>query len=363
MRHAQLRISKKNLLHNFNFFRSKLSSSTKLLVLVKANGYGLGDVEIAKLSQEFGADYLGVAFPCEGIKLKKAGIKLPIIVLTPGVDNFDEIIKYHLEPSIITTQSAIDMAAAIKRASISHYPVHIKFDTGMQRVGFDITMLSELKQVIKENPSLKIKSFFSHLAAADEAKHDSFTREQIETFCTMANEMTASLSYMPMRHILNSSGIERFTYAQMDMVRLGIGIYGTSYVDDKKLKPAASFVAPVIQVKQTTGGTVGYGRHGVVGSEGKKIATIPVGYADGIDRHLSRGSIKFMVNGTLVPTIGNICMDSFMIDVTGIDVAPGDEVTIFGDSPHPSELANVLKTITYEIFTSISQRVERVVVD
>ena len=166
-----------------------------------------------------------------------------------------------------------------------------------------------------------------------------------------------------MRHILNSSGIERFTEAQMDMVRLGIGIYGTSYVDQSKLKPAATFAAPVIQVKQVSEGTVGYGRHGIVGENGKTIATIPVGYADGVNRHLGRGAVSFMVNGKLAPTIGNICMDTLMIDVTGIDVKPGDEVTLFGDNPHPSVIATALKTITYEVFTSISSRVERVITD
>jgi Alr-MurF fusion protein len=363
MRHSQLRISRSNLFHNYNFFRSKLSKSTKLLVLVKANGYGLGDVEISKLAEDFGADYLGVAFPCEGIKLKKAGIKLPIMVLTPGIDNFDQIIEYGLEPSIITPESAISMAAAIKQAGLTSYPVHIKLDTGMQRVGFDQSLIKELKKIISKNQCLYIKSLFSHLAAADEKKHDHFTREQIETFCKMTNDICSFLPYLPMRHILNSSGIERFTYAQMDMVRLGIGIYGTSYVDESSLKPAASLVAPVIQVKKALKGTIGYGRHGETGPEGKTIATVPLGYADGIDRHLSRGAVSFMVNGKAAPTIGNICMDSFMIDVTGLNVKVGDEVTIFGDAPHPSEIAKILRTITYEIFTSVSQRVERVVVD
>ncbi len=363
MRHAQLRISRSRLLHNYSFFRSKLSSSTKMLILVKANGYGLGDVEIAKLVEEFGADYLGVAFPCEGIKLKEAGIRLPIMILTPGVDNFDQLINYGLEPSIVSPESAIYMADAVKRAGLKEYPIHIKLDTGMQRVGFDIEMLDEIKAITRDYPSLKIKSIFSHLAAADESKHDSFTREQIEIFCHMANEITSSLNYMPMRHILNSSGIERFSYAQMDMVRLGIGLYGTSYVDESRLLPPASFVAPVIQVKNVNKGSIGYGRHGKVDESVTRIATVQSGYADGIDRHLGRGKIRFLLNGVEVPTIGNICMDTFMLDVTGVDVVPGDEVTIFGLNPHPTTLANRLNTITYEIFTSLSSRVERVITD
>lgn len=363
MKHVQLLISKKNLLHNYNFFRSKLSSSTKMLVLVKANGYGLGDVEIATLCQEFGADYLGVAFPSEGIKLKKAGITLPVIVLTPGVDNYDILIENNLEFSIINNQAANEAAEAIKRASLSEYPVHLKLDTGMQRVGFEKNSIQALKKILKENPQLKVKSVFSHLAAADEPQHDNFTRGQIESFCAMANDITSSLPYSPMRHILNSHGIERFTYAQMDMVRLGIGLYGTSYVDESKLKPAASLVAPVIQVKEVTEGSVGYGRHGKVDHNVKRIATISAGYADGINRHLGRGAVCFDVNGKSVPTIGNICMDASMIDVTGVDVSVGDMVTIFGENPHPSEVAKILKTITYEVFTSVSARVQRIITD
>ncbi|HCV15859.1 MAG TPA: alanine racemase [Rikenellaceae bacterium] len=363
MRHAQLKISRSKLLHNYNFFRSKLNPQTKLLVLVKANGYGAGDTEIAKLCEDFGADYFGVAHPIEGIKLKIGGIKKPIIVLTPGFGYFGEIIDHSLEPSLINKESALEMADELKKRGINSYPVHIKLDTGMQRVGFEKESLNSLIDILKKNPQLRVKSVFSHLAAADESKHDDFTRTQIQKFNEMSQEIISNISYPVMRHILNSSGIERFTEAQMDMVRLGIGIYGTSYVDQSKLKPAATFAAPVIQVKQVSEGTVGYGRHGIVGENGKTIATIPIGYADGVNRHLGRGAVSFMVNGKLAPTIGNICMDTLMIDVTGIDVKPGDEVTIFGDNPHPSVIATALKTITYEVFTSISSRVERVITD
>lgn len=363
MKHTQLKISRSNLLHNYNYFRSKLSSTTKLLILVKANGYGLGDIEIAKLTTEFGADYLGVAFPNEGIKLREAGITAPIIVLTPGYDNFDNLIEYNLEPSIISPESAEQMVKALKQSKKKDYPVHIKLDTGMQRVGFERESVQKLKKIVLKNKSLSVRSLFSHLAAADESKHDAFTRRQIEDFCSMANDISQFLGYMPMRHILNSPGIERFTYAQMDMARLGIGLYGTSCLHENQLKPAASLVAPVIQVKRVTGGSVGYGRHGKVDSDVTKIATVCVGYADGIDRHLGMGAARFLVNGELAPTIGNICMDSFMLDVSGINVSAGDEVTIFGDSPTPDQIASILKTITYEVFTSVSSRVERVITD
>ena len=362
MKHAQLRISRGNLLHNYNFFKSKLAPSTKMLILVKANGYGIGDVEVANLVTEFGADYLGVAFPCEGIKLKKAGIKLPIIILTSGVDNFSDIIDYGLEPSIINRDAAVCMVKKLENKGISDYPVHIKLDTGMQRVGFANKSLTELKEFLTDNPSLKVKSIFSHLAAADTPEHDEFTNGQISEFMDMSEQIISVLPYKPIRHILNSSGIERFTHAQLDMVRLGIGIYGTSYVDQRNLKPPASLVAPIVHIKETNEGTVGYGRHGIIGGEDKRIASIPLGYADGIDRHFSRGALSILVNGKRAPIIGNICMDTFMVDITGVDAEVGDEAIIFGDEPSPAELAEILGTITYEIFTSIAPRVERVVV-
>lgn len=364
MKHAQLRISKKNLLHNFNFYKSVINQDTNIMVLVKANGYGLGDIEIARLVQEFGAHYLGVAFPCEGIRLKKAGIKLPIMILTPGVDNFKEIIEHGLEPSIINSHSLRAVASQVKRANISKFPVHIKIDTGMQRVGFTPEDALLLSKLILENPQLYVKSIFSHLAAADEEIHDQFTREQISRYKEAYSLISNNLGYNPIRHILNSSGTERFPDACMDMVRIGIGLYGTSYAGEQNLKPVASFVAPVVHIKKVEeGSSVGYGRKGVVNRSVSKIATIPVGYADGVNRLLSRGNIDFILNGKKVPTIGNICMDSFMVDITDCKAEIGDELTIFGENPTALMLAEKLNTITYEIFTSISARVERIITD
>ena len=362
MTHSQFTLSRSNLLHNFNFFRSKLSLSTKMLVLVKANAYGHGDIECSRLLEEFGADYLGVAFPIEGIRLRKEGIKLPIIILTPGIDNFEEIIKYGLEPSIIDFESASKMLETLLRLNISSYPIHIKLDTGMHRVGFDKNDINKLKELLLSNPNMIVKSLFSHLAAADESKHDEFTRSQIELFRHMSENLTSSLGYRPILHILNSSGTERFPEAQMDMVRIGVGMYGTSYVDESVLKPAGSLQAPVIHIKEITEGTVGYGRHGAIGDTGRVIATVPLGYADGVNRHLGRGSASFSLNGNLVPTIGNICMDTFMLDITGTEAKVGDVVTVFGESPKASDIARILKTISYEVYTSVSARVRRVVV-
>jgi alanine racemase len=333
-----------------------------MLVLVKANAYGHGDIECSRLLEEFGTEYLGVAFPIEGIRLRKEGIKLPIIILTPGIDNFEEIIEYGLEPSIIDFESAHKMLETLLSLNISTYPIHIKLDTGMHRVGFDKKEINKLREFLLSNPNMMVKSVFSHLSAADEAKHDEFTRSQIELFRQMSENLTSGLSYRPIFHILNSSGTERFPDAQMDMVRVGVGMYGTSYVDESRLKPAGSLQAPIIHIKEINEGTVGYGRHGIIGNTSKVIATVPLGYADGVNRHLGRGSASFSLNGKLVPTIGNICMDTFMLDITGTDAKVGDVVTLFGESPKASDIAKILKTISYEVYTSVSARVRRVVV-
>lgn len=361
MSHSQLIISRSNLLNNFNFFRSKLKKNTKMLILVKANGYGHGDVEISKLVEEFGADYLGVAFPCEGIRLKRAGIKLPILILTPGYNNFEEIVNEDLEPSIIDMEALENLNLLLQKCGKSKFPVHLKFNSGMNRVGFCDDDLPRLKEFFSNQERINVKSVFSHLAAADENVHDDFTLGQIRNFEKFYENVTTLLGYKPIKHILNSSGIERFPQYQFDMVRLGIGLYGTSCTKGVNLLPVSFLKAPVVQVKEVQEGTVGYGRKGTLNGVVKKIATVPLGYADGIDRHLSRGNASFMINGHLAPTIGNVCMDMFMLDVTGIDVKPGDEVTIFGDNPSAIELAAILGTISYEIFTSVSARVQRVV--
>lgn len=360
MQHSTLQISRSNLLHNFSFFRSKLSISTKLLVLVKANGYGHGDTEISRLVEEFGADYLGVAFPIEGEKLRKAGIKLPIIILTPGIDNFDEIISHDLEPSIISPESAISFANAVKKAGKSSWPAHIKIDSGMSRVGFVREEIQWLTDFLSANSQIEVKSVFSHLSSAEHEMHDQFTLDQINLFSEAYDQISSVTGTKPIKHILNSSGIERFSQYQFDMVRLGIGIYGSTYVEGNDLlKPVASLVSPIVHIKKIKGASVGYGRHGQVGSEEREIATVPIGYADGVNRHLGRGNFSFMVNGKPAPTIGNICMDMFMLDVTGCNAKTGDTVTIFGENPTALEIAQKLGTITYEVFTSVPARIIR----
>ena len=361
---SRLEISLEGCLRNYRYFRSKLEASTKLLVLVKANAYGHGAVQFASLIEEAGADYLAVAYPIEGIELRQAGIKSPVMVLTAGTDSFEQIVNYGLEPGIPNMYSLRILCEVLQKRGISDFPVHIKLDTGMHRLGFMTDELPELIDFLKTCTCVKVKSVYSHLAAADDPCCDDFTVSQIEMFRANADMLSASLGYKPLYHVLNSAGIERFPQYQFDMVRLGIGIYGVSAIPGNQLSPVASFKCKVLQVKTLSpdDGTIGYGRHGSISPEGTVIATIPVGYADGVDRHLSCGKGCFTVNGKRVPTIGNICMDMCMLDVTGTDVKVGDTVTIFGEDPTISELAEILGTIPYEILTSVPRRIERIIV-
>ena len=361
---SRLEINLNACLDNYKYFRSKLEDSTRLLVLVKANAYGHGAVEFASLMEEAGADYLAVAYPVEGIELRQGGIKSPVMVLTAGTDSFEQIVNYGLEPGIPNLCSLKILCEVLAKRGISDFPVHIKLDTGMHRLGFVTEELQELQKFLQDCRYVRVKSVYSHLAAADDPENDDFTLGQIDLFKTNADLLTESLGYKPMYHILNSAGIERFAQYQFDMVRLGIGIYGVSALPGKQLATVASFKCKVLQIKtlKSGDGTIGYGRHGKIAEEGTVIATIPVGYADGLDRHLSCGKGRFLVNGHRVPTIGNICMDMTMLDVTGLDVKVGDTVTIFGEAPTITELAEILGTIPYEILTSVPRRIERIIV-
>lgn len=335
-----------------------------MLVLVKANAYGHGAVEFAHLMEDAGADYFAVAYPVEGVELRKAGIRTPILVLTAGTDFFEEIIGYSLEPGIPNLCTLQALCEELKRKKITDFPVHIKLDTGMHRLGFMTSEIEELITFLKtEGCPVRVKSIYSHLAAAEDPANDSFTLGQIEMFTQNAGRITDGIGYRPLYHILNSAGIERFPQWQFDMVRLGIGIYGISALPDVKLSQVASFKCKILQIKhlKPEDGTIGYGRYGKIAPEGTVIATIPVGYADGIDRHLGRGHCSFSLNGHRVPTIGNICMDMCMLDITGVEAKVGDTVTIFGSDPTASELASILDTIPYEIFTSVPRRIERII--
>lgn len=361
---SRLELSLSGLRNNFRYFRSRLKPSTRLLVLVKANAYGHGAVEFASMLQAEGADYLAVALPVEGMELRRNGISLPILVLTAGTDFFPEILEYRLEPGIPNMYTLRALCDFLASRGVEGYPVHIKLDTGMHRLGFMSSELDELTSFLHSHREVKVMSLYSHLAAAEDPAEDAFTLAQIGLFRQNAARVGEALDYRPMWHILNSAGIERFPDFQFDMVRLGIGIYGISALPGVRLDAVASLKVKVLQVKHLMpeDGTIGYGRKGHVAPGGSVIATIPVGYADGIDRHLGCGAASFSIDGHRAPTIGNICMDMCMLDVTGLDVKSGDTVTVFGEDPTVSELASILGTIPYEILTSVPRRIERIIV-
>lgn len=360
---SRLELDLSGCMENYRYFRSLLKPQTRLLVLVKANAYGHGAVEFARMMADAGADYLAVAYPVEGMELRDAGIHKPILVLTAGTDFFNEIIDNNLEPSIPNLSALEQFCRILEERDIRNYPVHIKLDTGMHRLGFMSSELGEVEEYLKHTDRVKVKSIFSHLAASEDPDSDGFTLGQIEMFMKNAGGLSDALGYRPLWHILNSAGIERFPEYQFDMVRLGIGIYGISALPGVRLAPVASLKCKILQIKKLTpeDGTVGYGRHGKIAPEGTVTATIPVGYADGIDRHLGCGKGSFLLNGKRVPTIGNICMDMCMLDITGVDAKVGDTVTIFGQDPTISELADILGTIPYEILTSVPRRIERII--
>lgn len=360
---SRLELNLPNCLENYKYFRSKLKDTTKLLVLVKANAYGHGAVEFATMMREAGADYFAVAYPVEGVELRKGGIMSPILILTAGTDFFKEIIDYQLEPGIPNMFTLKELCKTLKERRIKRFPIHIKLDTGMHRLGFMSDELPELMEFLASTDLVEVKSIYSHLAAAEDPEQDEFTLDQIGLFQKNAGEISQVLGYRPMYHVLNSAGIERFTQYQFDMVRLGIGIYGVSTVPGIKLAPVASLKCKILQIKHldASDGTIGYNRKGKIAPGGTTLATIPVGYADGLDRHLGNGRCSFLLNGHRVPTIGNICMDMCMLDITGVPAQVGDTVTIFGENPTAEELAQALGTIPYEILTSIPRRIERVV--
>jgi len=345
------------MVHNLNYFRSLLNDGVKTMVMVKALSYGSGNIEIAKLLQYHQVDYLAVAFIDEGVELRKAGIHLPIMVLNPDPTGFGTMLDFMLEPEIFNFRGVEALHQILHQRGIRDFPVHVKMDTGMHRLGFEE---SDLEQLIPwlQKPGFKLASVFSHLAASNQPIHDAFTHKQIRHFNRMCNSLRESLGLDFSKHILNSAGIERFPDAQYDMVRLGIGLHGIG--ENSSLKTVSSFKTTVSQIRNVASGeTVGYERSGIT-RVASTIATIPLGYADGFQRSLGNGAGKVYVNGHAVPTIGEICMDMTMIDVTGLDVAEGDEVELFGKQQPVSELARQAGTIPYEILTSVPERVKRV---
>ncbi|MDH8701195.1 alanine racemase [Dysgonomonadaceae bacterium PH5-43] len=348
------------IIHNLKYFRSLIKPDTKIICMVKAFGYGVGSYELAKTLQERGADYLAVALADEGAELRREGISMPIIVMNPEKHAFNTIFDYNLEPEIYNINMLEAFVRESERRGILKYPVHIKLDTGMNRLGFTYNDIENIADKLNNRTGVEVKSMFSHLAGSDSLLFDSFTKQQIDTFKRNADRLESLLNYKPLRHILNSAGIERFPEAQFDMVRLGIGLYGISAKDNEVLKPVASLKTRILQIRNVElGETVGYSRKGVI-DKPSRIAILPIGYADGFDRRLGNGKGKVMLNGNVVSTIGNICMDISMLDVTNVEANEGDEVIIFGEDITITQLAEQLETIPYEILTSISPRVKRI---
>jgi Alr-MurF fusion protein len=355
-----LEINLDALVNNLNVFREQLNPATKVLVMVKAFGYGSGSHEIAGALQRQKADYLGVAFADEGVELRQAGITLPIMVMNPELKSFHQILRYNMEPEIYSFRVLGAFSRAVLDNDTNHAFIHIKIDTGMFRLGFLKEELPQLLDALMKMPHLKVRSVFSHLVGSDEEGHDVFTNSQIASFTQMCQELEDGLGYSFMRHVLNSAGVERFPQAQFDMVRLGIGMYGVSAVNNPKLLNVTTLKTYISQVKSVPEeATIGYGRNGKVVAGGR-VAVIPIGYADGLNRHLSNRRYAVLVNDSFAPIVGNICMDMCMIDVTGIQVQEGDEVIVFGDNHSFLQMAQTLNTIPYEILTGISRRVKRV---
>lgn len=347
------------MVHNLNYFRSLVPSQTRIAVMVKAFSYGSGSGEIAGLLQYQGVDYLMVAFADEGVELRAAGITIPIGVMNPEPEAFDNMIEFNLEPEIYSLEILEAFDRALVKHGIEKYPVHLKLNTGMNRSGLDAEEMPALLHFFDTPRRVMLRSVFSHLAGSDEAVHDEYTLLQIQHFHQMTDELQKHFDYPVLRHILNSAGIERFGQYAFDMVRLGIGLHGISAVG-APLQPVSSFKTYVAAIRQVKAGqTVGYGRKGLL-ERNSRIAVIPVGYADGLNRHLSRGIGQVMVRGKRLPIVGNICMDACMIDVTDCDAQVGDEVEIFGKHIPVTEISDKLETIPYEVLTGVSRRVKRV---
>lgn len=354
-----LEINMNALVHNLNYFRSKLQPNTKIMVMVKALSYGSGVYEIANLLEFHKVNYLAVAYTDEGITLRKAHIGLPIMVMSPEFDNFNYLIEYQLEPEIYSFETLEKFLETLTKQQISSYPIHIKLDTGMHRLGFMPEQIEALCNYLKNNPKLNVKSVFSHLAASDDIAHDNFTEKQINLFLSGCYQIQQTIGYSFDRHILNSAGIERFSQYQFEMVRLGIGLYGVSVLNKNNVQTVSTLKTRIIQIKKLKkGDNIGYGNKTLAEND-MTIAILPIGYADGYTRRLSNKG-KVWINGNYARIVGNICMDMCMIDVTNLPVKVNDEVELFGNHISIEELAEKTNTITYEILTSISERVKRI---
>ncbi|MFC5283042.1 bifunctional UDP-N-acetylmuramoyl-tripeptide:D-alanyl-D-alanine ligase/alanine racemase [Pedobacter alpinus] len=357
-----LEINLNAIVNNLKHYKAKLKPGVKMMAMVKAFAYGSGSDEVANLLQHHRVDYLAVAYADEGVALRQAEITIPIMVLSPEVSSFEALVKYNLEPELYSFRILEAFTEYLENQNIKEYPVHIKLDTGMHRLGFNPNEIEKLGSFLKKQSVLKIKSVFSHLVASDNDVHKEFTELQISTFTQIAAQIESNLKYPFIKHLANTSAITKWPTAQFDMARLGIGLYGIESVEEEKqaLANVATLKTTISQIKDLKKGeTVGYGRSGVMTHDGR-IATVKIGYADGYPRALGNGKGFMLVNNTLVPTIGNICMDMTMLDISEIDTNEGDDVIVFGEDLSVYDVAKQLNTIPYEVITNISQRVKRI---
>ncbi|MEC3963868.1 alanine racemase [Flagellimonas halotolerans] len=350
--------------HNYNYLRSKTKPKTKFLGVVKAFAYGSDMIAIAQKLEQMGVDYLAVAYVSEGVLLRKAGIKTPILVLHPLASNFEDLIVHHLEPSIYSKNILNQFLEAAKEKQQNDYPIHIKFNTGLNRLGFSEDDVDFIAKETKRNGCIKIVSAFSHLAASEDTNERDFSLKQINSFKIVSDTLSSILGYAPMRHMLNTSGIINYPEAQFEMVRSGIGLYGygNQAKVDAQLKPVATLKTTISQIHQIDAHeSVGYNR-AYKSKRPIKSATLPIGHADGIGRQYGKGKGFVVINGEKATIIGNVCMDMIMVDVTKIDCQEGDEVIVFGPNNSAESFASSANTISYEILTAISQRVKRVLI-
>lgn len=349
--------------HNLNTFKARLLPETKILAVVKAFGYGSSSVEIAKFLEPKVA-YFAVAYLDEGIALREAGIKTPILVLHPQKINLEEIIKYNLEPNVYSITLLKAVIEAANNLKVENYPIHIKFNTGLNRLGFAKKDIPEILALVKNQTAAKVASVFSHIAASEDLNEQEFTLQQINTFKEISAQLIPQLPSKPFRHMLNTSGIINYAEeAQFDMVRLGIGLYGfaNDEAETAKLQNVITLKSVISQIQTVEKGeTVGYNR-AFKAAETAKTATISIGHADGISRQFGNGVGYVYINNKKAPIVGNVCMDMIMVNVTDINCQEGDEVLIFKDQMHLEDLAKRTNTIPYELLTAISQRIKRVV--
>ena len=345
---------------NYNFYKQKLHQNTKIMVMVKAFGYGSGSIEVARILQFHHVDYLSVAYADEGVALRQAGIHVPIMVMNVDETTFDTLVKYHLEPEIFSFSQYQQFDQYIKNQAISNFPIHIKLNTGMNRLGFDMDTIENLCGLLKSNSQLKVQTIFSHLSGSGNKTLENFTHQQLDLFNRAAAKIETALGYATLKHISNSDAILLDPVFHLDMVRLGIGLYGTSQ-GPLALEPVIQLTTTISQIRHLKkGDTVGYNRAGVLLRD-SIIATVRLGYADGYSRQLGLGKGAMWVNGLLAPIVGDICMDMTMIDITDFpEISLNDEVLIFGPEKSIVQMAKQAGTIPYEIMTGITQRVPRV---